>query len=274
MAALYAKLLQYKYSFCLLGTVHNTFYNKRILTRLIYKNFNLVACGSMVKANLKDYYGLDEKNVHVIHNAVKPFEQSVEIVRELEDLKNKGYYLVGNVGRLSEQKGMEYFIQSFPTVKSKHSKVKYIIIGDGEDRDKLNELVKSLGIEEDIIFLGYRSDIQNVMLQLDCVVLSSLWEGLPLTPIEAFSVGKTVIGTAVDVTVEIIHDGIDGFLIQPKSKEEIATRVNQLIEHPEQKAKFEQNALKTYQREFSFEKFAERYVDYYRYLVSKYGKNT
>lgn len=52
--------------------------------------------------------------------------------------------------------------------------------------------------------LGYRSDIQNVMSQCDFIVLSSLWEGLPLTPIEAFSVSKTVVATSVDGTPEIV----------------------------------------------------------------------
>ena len=69
------------------------------------------------------------------------------------------------------------------------------------------------------------------MSQLDFVVLSSLWEGLPLTPIEAYSVGKTVIGTAVDGTPEIIRDGVDGYLVEPRNPMQLAEKMNELIEN-------------------------------------------
>ena len=91
------------------------------------------------------------------------------------------------------------------------------------------------------------------MCQLDLIVLSSLWEGLPLTPIEAYSVGKTVVATAVDGTVEIIRDGIDGCLISPQNSEEIAEKVNYLIENPDRKRNMEIQAVERYREEFSYE---------------------
>mgnify|MGYP000921816004 CR=1 FL=1 len=266
MAAFYTKVLFFTSKFTFINTSHNTFNDKRAFTRFAYKNANLIACGEMVKRNLVQQYGIPESQVTVIHNAVEAYDGSEVIIEELRDLRTQGYSLVGNVGRLSEQKGMEYFLRSLPKVKEVCPKVKYVIVGDGEDRNKLESLTIELGIEKDVIFLGYRSDIRNVMCQLDFIVLSSLWEGLPLTPIEAFSVGKTVIATAVDGSVEIVNNNRNGFLVSPRNSDEIADRVIELINNPKLRKAFEIEATKTYNQEFSFTKYSERVIEYYSKL--------
>ena len=134
--------------------------------------------------------------------------------------------------------------------------------------------IKSIGAEEDIILLGFRDDVQNVMAQLDLVVLSSLWEGFPLTPIESFSVGKTVIATAVDGTVEIVKNGENGYLIQPKNPAAIAEKVVYIVSHPELCRNLEEQARYTFIKEFSFNQFSKRILKYYDALLRyQNGKN-
>ena len=174
--------------------------------------------------------------------------------------------LIGNIGRLSEQKGMSYFIEAAEIAAKAHPEARFIIVGDGEESEQLHAQVKAKGLQNKVLFLGYRNDIQNVMSQLDFVVLSSLWEGLPLTPIEAYSVGKTVVGTAVDGTTEIIRDGIDGYLIEPRNPMQLAEKMNELIENPEMRESMGIQAMKRYQDEFSFEKLSERYIAFYEGL--------
>ena len=263
MAAFYTCLLKNIKKFTFFCTAHNTFEDKRLLTRFSYHRAKVIACGVMVKKNLTDFYGIPEKNVTVIHNAVAMYDGEKKDDETLMSLKKNGMVLVGNVGRLSKQKGMEYFIESYSKVKDKYRDVKYIIVGDGEDADKLKELARKQGIENDIVFMGYRSDIQNVIRQLDFVVLSSLWEGLPLTPIEAFSVHKTVIGTEVDGTVEIIKDGKNGFLIPAKDSDAIAEKVCVLLGNPELRKRLEEEAYRTYVDKFCFERFAEKVLSFY-----------
>jgi glycosyltransferase involved in cell wall biosynthesis len=164
----------------------------------------------MVKKNLIEFFAIQDSQVSVIHNAVKPFDGNIETIEALKRKKKERHILVGNIGRLSEQKGMSYFIDAAEIVTRSHPEVRFVIVGDGELKDQLHGYVKSKKLQDVIMFLGYRNDIQNVISQMDFIVLSSLWEGLPLTPIEAYSVGKTVIGTAVDGTQEIIRNGVDG----------------------------------------------------------------
>lgn len=265
MAAFYANILK-KSGITLVNTSHNTFYDKKEFTRFAYKNMHLIACGEKVKDNLVEFYGLPRNQVTVIHNAVKSFEQELAPIDEIKKLKEAGYTIVGNVGRLSEQKGMEFFIKSIPYIKQEGISAKFIIVGDGEDREKLDSLTKQLGLENDLLFLGYRSDVQNVLSQLDLVVLSSLWEGLPLTPIEAFSVGKTIVATDVDGTGEIVKNGKNGWLVQAKDEKAIADKVIDLINHKERREQFEKCAKETYQSEFCLEEFSRKILEYYSSL--------
>lgn len=262
MAALYAELVTSN-DIIKIANVHNTFYNKRKLTCFAYKNTKLIAVGENVKRNLVDFFRIPEQQIVVIHNAVKAFSGVIQPIELLEKEKQAGNVLIGNVGRLSEQKGMRYFIDAAEIIVAYHPKSRFIIVGDGEERCYLQELVKHKGLSEHVFFLGYRADIQNIMSQLDFIVLSSLWEGLPLTPIEAYSVGKTVVGTSVDGTPEIIQDNIDGFLVEAKDSNALAEKIKYLIENPEIKAKFEKNAKERYDREFSYKKLADRYINYY-----------
>lgn len=266
MAAFYVAILRLYKKCVFINTSHNTFYNKKKLTQFAYKNCNVVACGEMVKANLIAEYGLLDKQIEVIHNAVKPFDNKIIEDNLIKKLHQENKFVIGNIGRLSEQKGMEYFIKAIPNVIERHPDARFVIIGSGEDENKLHELAREKRVKEYLYFLGYRNDVQNLICQMDFLVLSSLWEGLPLTPIEAYSVGKTIVATAVDGTVEIVRDEVDGLLVESRNENEIANKINWLIENPEEKKKYEIRARERFEEKFSFERLSQAYVSYYERL--------
>ena len=158
---------------------------------------------------------------------------------------------------------MEYYIQAIPDIMAKHSRVRFLVIGIGEDEAKLRKLAKDLKVEQYVFFMGYRPDAREIMAQLDLIVLSSLWEGLPLTPMEAFSVGRTIVATNIDGTAEIVEDGKTGLLIDAQNSGQIAEKIIWMIEHPTERCRMEQNALEQFDAKFSFKKFAERYRQSY-----------
>ena len=268
MAAFYTALLKMQNSrLNFFATAHNTFNDKIGLTKFAYKNAYVIACGEEVKSNLVNYYHLQEDKVIVIHNAIKPYKESIKPDSCLERLKKDGYIIVGNIGRLSKQKGMEYFIDSYDKVQESINNLKYVIVGQGEDEESLKQRVEKEFNQDNIIFLGYRADIQNIMAQMDYIVLSSLWEGFPLTPIEAFSVHKPVIGTAVDGTKEIIKNGKNGFLIAPRNARAIAEKVIELAQDERKRMKMGECAYTTYKEEFDFSVFQNNVLDFYRQHV-------
>lgn len=263
MAAFYAQLVR-KQGTSKVANAHNTFYDKKILTKFAYKNTYLIAVGEQVKKNLIDVFSINSKQITVIHNSVKEFDQHIVPLPEIQSARNDGKILIGNIGRLSEQKGMEYYIKSIGLINSKYSNLKFFIIGDGEDADKLKILGKNELLDGVLEFLGYRADVQNIMSQLDFIVLSSLWEGFPLTPIEAFSVGKPIIATAVDGTVEIISNAEDGILIPPRDEGAIADKIEYLIRNPDKAKQFGENGYNKYLKDFSKEKFANNVIEFYK----------
>ena len=264
MAAFYVSILRRIQKVVFINTVHNTFHDKVILSRIAYKGAKLIACGESVKDNLIHDFKINEKHIKVIHNAVEEAKGEKEDIECLNNLKKSGYWLVGNVGRLSEQKGMKHFVQAYPRIKESMTNVKFVIVGDGEEKQSLLELVKELQIEEDILFLGYRDDVQNVMRYFDFIVVSSLWEGFPLTPIEAFSVKKTVIASNVKGTAEIVQDGINGYLVEKKDAEQLAEKILFLMNNPHKKSELEENAYESYITKYGLESFREKILTFYR----------
>lgn len=269
MAALYTKLLSYFYKFKFIHTAHNTFNDKKKLTNYALNKSEIIAVGENVKKNLTDVYSLNEQNIKVIYNSIE--EESIEykLVKEISECKKNGNFIVGNIGRLSEQKGMLYFVKAAKEVIKKYDKVKFFIVGDGEEKLKIKKMIDEYDLDNYVMLLGYRPDIINIMKQLDIIVLSSLWEGLPLTPIEAFSMGKTVIGTKVDGTPEIIKNNYNGLLVEPKEYSQIADAIVYLYENQEILKKLEKNARTTYEDVFSYNVFVEKYIDFYENIAKE-----
>ena len=150
MAAFYVAILRLYKKCHFFVTCHNTFRDKIVLTRFAYRKAKVIACGDMVKRNLVDVFGITEESISVVRNAVKPFENNVEIDPLLEELHIKGCNIIGNIGRLSEQKGMEYYISAMPYVIEKCPNARFLIVGTGEEENKLRALAKELCVEENL----------------------------------------------------------------------------------------------------------------------------
>lgn len=265
MAAFYAKLAAKK-SIIRIVSAHNIFKDKIRLTHWAYKDAHVIAVGLDVAKNLEEVFEIPQGNISIIYNSVKAFTDSIMPFSDFVKEKEAEKVLIGNIGRLSEQKGMKYFIQAARIVNEKMPLTKFYIIGQGEECDNLKEVAKDLISKDALSFLGYRSDIQNIISQLDFIVLSSLWEGFPLTPIEAFSVGKTVIATDVQGTNEIVFDNQNGCLVPAKNAEKLAHAILQLIQDNRLRKRLEENAKYDFDKKFSFRSYSENILNYYERL--------
>jgi len=121
-----------------------------------------------------------------------------------------GDILVGIVGRLTEIKNHELFLRAAAHFKERVWRrqtagvVRFVVIGDGALRSKLEQLAASLGLTEDVIFAGSRRDVEDLYPALDIVALTSLNEGTPLTLIEAMANARPVISTDVGGVVDLL----------------------------------------------------------------------
>lgn len=269
MAAFYIKLLSYVCHFKNIYTAHNIFENKKQLTYFSLNNIPIIAVGQSVKHNLISYFGLDENNIEVIYNTTLDDNQEMTVEPLMKTIRENNGIIISNIGRLSEQKGQAYFIEAANEVITHYSNVYFFIIGSGEDEEKIREQIRKLHLEDKVYMLGYRKDVKSLMIQSDIICLSSLWEGLPLVPIEAISLGKIVVATDVGGTREIIEDKISGYIVhQAKDSKLLSECLINAIEDKQNWETISQTALERFNSLFSKDQFiikhSQKYNDLYR----------
>ena len=178
----------------------------------------------------------------IIHNGVdfdkynKKYD-SFEVRREFHCTSDQ--ILIGHIARIDWWKGHEIFIEALARVANKQKNVKGLIIGEvaelNYERSKrylktLHNMVKGLGLEEKIIFTGYRSDIPFILSALDIVVhASSIPEPFGLTVIEGMAAGKPVVATGAGGVLDIIENGVNGYLVPCKDPEKMAEAIEKII---------------------------------------------
>lgn len=133
--------------------------------------------------------------------------------------------LIANIGRLSPEKGQFEFLRAAGEVVRRYANVKFILIGVGPDREKLERFVVENGLLNVVVFTGFRQDMIHIYNSLDLVVQSSLTEGMPNVVLEALLMEVPVIATDVGGTAEIVEDQRTGVLIRPGSVRELVEKI-------------------------------------------------
>jgi glycosyltransferase involved in cell wall biosynthesis len=123
--------------------------------------------------------------------------------------------VVTMISCLKPQKSPQDFIRIAALVTKQLSNVKFVLVGDGMLRRAVEDLVNKFNLEEKVILLGWRKDIPRLLSITDVLLLTSLWEGLPIAVLEAMSCAKPVIATNTGGIDEVIRDGDTGFLVKP-----------------------------------------------------------
>lgn len=141
--------------------------------------------------------------------------------------------LIGVVARLEEQKGHRFFLDALPKVLAEFPEARVVLVGDGSLRPGLEAQAHQLGIQHAVTFAGFRRDVPRCLDAMDLVVLPSLFEGMPLTAIEAMAMGKPVVATAVDGTPEVVRDGVTGVLVEPADPDALAVAVLDVLRCPD-----------------------------------------
>lgn len=140
--------------------------------------------------------------------------------------------VIGTVGRLSLEKGLDYFLRAGAQIVAKDLSVKLLVVGEGPQRRELEILADSLGISSSVVFCGYRRDIDRIYPALDIFVLPSLTEGLPIALLEAMACRKPVIASSVGGIPSVIRNGRTGVLVEPKNIGQLTEAFRDLIDNP------------------------------------------
>ena len=137
--------------------------------------------------------------------------------------------VVGTVGRLDTEKGLTYLLQSARDVLARFPKVRFLIVGDGPGREELEAEASDLGVRENVVFTGYRSDVPLLASMMDIQVFASLREGAPLTAFEAMAMGKAVVSTDAGGLREIFEDGRTALMVPASDARALADAIGKLL---------------------------------------------
>jgi starch synthase len=199
------------------------------------------------------------------------FKHDAKKVAEIDkkyDLKGKNVVLF--TGRLTSHKGVDYLIRA---AKNIHGEV--LILGDGPERDKLEKLIKDLKLTNCRI-LGYMKPGEQLGFRAfysraDVYVAPSTWkEPLGLVILEAMAAKTPVISTRAGGVTSLIKDGYNGYLVHVKRSDEIAARVNELLDNPQLRQKMAQRSYDLVVKRFTWDRIAEQFETIYK----KHASNT
>ena len=143
-----------------------------------------------------------------------------------------GAFVVGTAATLSVHKGIDYLLEAARQVLARAPDTWFVIAGDGPERAKLEAAARALGLGDRLTFLGYRSDVADVVSALDLYVLPSLTEGLSLSLLEALAIGVPILCTRVGGNPEIVEDGVNGYLVPARDSAALADGIERMRADP------------------------------------------
>jgi len=232
---------------------------KKPISKVVLENADdlIALTKDMEKAIQRTFAG----KIAVIPNGIdlEEFETlSKEKSRAKLHIKN-GKKLIIYVGTLRPIKGIKYLIQSMKIVTKYDDKLLLLLVGDGEEKEKLKNLVDELNLSKNIKFVGriIHERIPEYLIASDIFVLPSLSEGFPLVSLEAMASGLPIVATNVRGLPEIVVDGENGYLVEPMNPQQIAEKILLLLKNDELRDKISRNN-KDKAREYSWVSVVDR----------------
>ncbi|MCM8826813.1 MAG: glycosyltransferase [Candidatus Omnitrophica bacterium] len=227
----------------------------------------------VVSEAVKDFYkskGIAEEKLEVIYNGIN--EENFRISGEIREKirkelgVNDNTKVLGIIGRLVEPKGHKFLFNAMGMLDGKYN-LKVVVVGEGVEKETLKEMVRSLGLEDKVIFTGFRNDVNNILQSIDILVIPSLREGLPLVMLEAMASGVPVISSKVGGIPEVIINGKNGILIEPANVRELAEAISVLVSNNELYQYLSHQAKQSIKAKFTLDRMIKDIEELYLKLL-------
>jgi len=255
----------------------NVYYKKKRvhiwLDKILAKNTDkIIAVSNRVKEFTSRQEGIGEDKFELIYNAIDSTEflptDSRKDIREKLNLR-EGDFILGTVGALTTQKGHYYLIQAVSQLVKRYPNTILLVVGKGELKEKLQEILHKLGLEENVRFLGLRRDIADVLNCMDVFVFPSLWEGLGIALLEAMLMGLPVVASSVDGILEIVENGKNGILVAPANVEALSNAIAELIRNPQLRQSLGKAAKEHILEKFEVRQYIHKLENLYNRLLKE-----
>ena len=175
--------------------------------------------------------------------------------------------IVGNIGALVPQKGQHHLIDAAAIVVRAVPDVRFVICGDGELRQPLEEHIKRRHLERHVFLAGFRADAMELLKGFDLFALSSLHEGMCTSLVDAMAASKAAVATQVGGVPEVLVDGETGFLVPPRDHEAMADRIIALLRDDALRARMGEAALQRARDRFNVDRMVDSTIATYERLL-------
>ena len=240
---------------------------ERLLYRMVETVLSLVTrrivCVSEGERELGRQVGARAKCT-VIPNGIDPPAEALQNGNPRRD----GSVVVGTVGRLAPQKGIDLLLEAAFLVTSRRPEVRFRIAGDGPSAAELHARAEELGIDDRARFDGLVDGPWGVLRELDVFVLPSRWEGMPFTLLEAMSGGLPVVSFDVGGVRDLIIDERHGVVVAPGDVTGFAEAIVRYVDDPDQRRRTGRAARERVLQHFTFDRMVERNRELYLTAVT------
>lgn len=240
----------------------------------------MVAISAATREALVRYEFLPRRRIDVIYNGIKALEVDEQAVRQLRDELglSPDLFVMGTVARLDPVKNQSMMLEAFARVHQRHPDTRLVMVGDGPEREALEQKALALGIKNVVIFTGFSTTPGLYLALMDLFLLSSDTEGTSMTLLEAMSLGLPVVATGAGGTPEIVEHDVTGLLTPVGDCDAFAGSIENLLANPDQIEEKGQAGRAKFVQQYSVESMAVEYMDRYlrtlaRPLLSKRGAN-
>jgi len=258
----------------------DNFYKRLVFTSLntfALKRFDYyIAISDTFKQMLVER-GFKKDSIFIAYNGID-LEKNLTYVEKEDflrryniDAKNKK--IVGIVARLDKVKDHETFIKGAKEVLDKRDDVIFLIAGNGNDEERLRELVKEFDIEKSIHFLGFVNDPYSLFNAIDINTLTSVSESFPYVILEGARLKKPIVSTKVGGVGKLIRNGETGYLIDVGDYKAFGDRINSLLDNEEDIKLFGENLYKEVERNYSSDAMAQTHIDIYKRIIETWRMN-
>jgi glycosyltransferase involved in cell wall biosynthesis len=194
----------------------------------------IIAVNESDRRKALDQAIVTDSKIVTIPNGIDLEEADRELSRDSESLRHElglepGRRIVGVIGRLAEQKGIEYFIDAVPPVHARFPDIDFVIVGVGELEDELRRRIQKHGLKGRVRFAGFRSDSYRLLKLLDVFVMPSLWEGMPITLLEAMAAAKPIVATRIKGIMDVCAGDDVAVLVEPADSAALAEGIIRLL---------------------------------------------
>jgi glycosyltransferase involved in cell wall biosynthesis len=211
--------------------------------------------------------GVARKKIRVIYSGV----DIAFFDNRSESTERDSAPVVGMVAALEERKGHRFLFEAAAELKRGGDRLHYKIAGDGPELEKLRALAAALGLQAEIEFVGFVSDVAAFLASIDLFVLPSLFEGLGVAALEAMAAGKPVIATEVGGLSELVEDRRTGLLVPPGDAHALARAIHELVSQDDLMRELGENGRRRVAERFTMERMARQNEAYYYELLAAPG---